>query len=933
MLKQRIQEHFNEPGCSVNRGKSAKERKQGCGASAKLAPGGGAAGCAYDGAKICLQPIADSAHLVHGAAACECNGWDGRHTPSSGPETYRTGLTTDLSELDIIHGGEPKLARAIDATVERLRPRAVFVYATCVTSLIGDDLEAVCREAAKRTSVPVIPVEAPGFAGSKNLGNKLAGDALFRHVIGTQEPVDPGPTDINLLGEYNVAGELWQVLPLLERLGIRVHATITGDGRYDRIASCHRSRLNLIICSQALIGLARQMEGTYGIPYLEGSFYGIADTSATLRAVAGALFEQGGPADLPARTEALIAEEEAKTWVALEPYRPRLTGKKVLLYTGGVKSWSVVSALQEIGCVVTGTSIRKSTAEDKEKAKALLGQGADLFGSLAPKEMDRRFRAGEADILVSGGRTQFTALKARLPWMDINQERAAAFAGYAGMVEFVRTLDREVNNPVWPTLRRPAPWDLEARPGFDPRQPGAAAKVAHQDAPDATPVLPGQKPVTINPLKVSAPLGAALAFTGVDGSFPLFHGAQGCTAFSVVQIVRHFREAAPFQTTAMDSLTTILGGADNMEKAIETLRGKGDPRLIGIVTTALTETRGEDMAADLKALQARHPEWEGLAIVFASAPDYGGALETGWSRATTALIETLAEPPGPVVAPRHINLLPGSHLTPADLDELRDLVEGFGATVTILPDLSGALDGHVPDAYTPTSLGGTTVDEIRAMGRAAVTIALGEQMRAPAAALQAKTGVPFRVIDRLVGLAATDQLVALLSDVTDRPVPERVKRDRNRLVDGMLDSHFWYGGKRAAIGADPDLLLSLSAFLAELGCDTAAAVASEVSPALSRVPAGSVTVGDLDDLERLAAGCDLLLTTSHGRQAASRLGLPHHRIGFPVLDRVGNAERLMVGYRGARRLLFELANLLIAEEERSAHGPAIAHRDQGGDQP
>lgn len=473
MYTDRLQPLFHEPACATNQAKTASERRKGCGAK-RLAPGAAAGGCAYDGAKICLQPIADCAHLVHGAAACESNGWDGRHTPSSGPQMHRIGLSTDLTELDIIHGAEGRLARAIDEVVERLHPRAVFVYATCVTALIGDDFEAVCRAAALRLGLPVIPVGAPGFAGSKNFGNKLGGEALFRHVIGTREPDQTTDTDINILGEYNVAGELWQVLPLLERLGIRVQATITGDGRYDRIAGSHRARANLLICSQALIGLARQMEERFGIPYVEGSFYGIADTSATLRAIAALLVRRGAQSSLIARTEALIAFEEARTWRVLECFRPTLNGRRALLYTGGVKSWSVVAALQEMGMTVTGTSIRKSTDTDKDKARALIGEEGELFGNLTAREMDRRFRAGEADILISGGRTQFTALKARLPWLDINQERASAYAGYDGMIAFVRALATELDSPVWRAVRRPPPWtDAVGRP--DP-EPGEGAR-------------------------------------------------------------------------------------------------------------------------------------------------------------------------------------------------------------------------------------------------------------------------------------------------------------------------------------------------------------------------------------------------------------------------------------------------------------------------
>ncbi|MBK8176350.1 MAG: nitrogenase iron-molybdenum cofactor biosynthesis protein NifE [Rhodospirillales bacterium] len=458
MLKDKLAKVFNEPGCSHNQEKSEKERKRGCSAKS-LTPGAAAGGCAFDGAKIALQPITDAAHLVHGPIACEGNSWDSRNSASSGPTLYRTGFTTDLGELDIIHGGEKKLYRAIKEIVHERHPPAVFVYVTCVTALIGDDVEAVCRAASERLGTPVIPVNAPGFAGSKNLGNKLAGEALLDHVIGTLEPETTTPFDINVLGEYNVAGELWQVQPLFARLGIRILAPITGDARYHQVAAAHRARVNMVVCSQALVSLARQMQERWEIPYFEGSFYGIADTSMSLRTLARLLISRGAPADLLERTEALIAEEEARAFAALAPYRERLAGKRVLLYTGGVKSWSVVSALHEIGMVIVGTSVRKSTDEDKERIRELMGEDAPMVDQIPAKQMYKMLSDGEADILMSGGRTQFVALKTKTPWLDINQERHHAYAGYDGMIELVRRIDGELNNPVWPEIRRPAPWD------------------------------------------------------------------------------------------------------------------------------------------------------------------------------------------------------------------------------------------------------------------------------------------------------------------------------------------------------------------------------------------------------------------------------------------------------------------------------------------
>jgi nitrogenase molybdenum-cofactor synthesis protein NifE len=456
-LNAKIAQVFDEPGCDINQGKSAKERKKGC--TKQLNPGAAAGGCAFDGAKIALQPIVDVAHLVHGPIACEGNSWDNRHSNSSGPQTYRTGFTTDINEFDVVYGGEKRLFRAIREIVEKVRPPAVFVYQTCVTAMIGDDVEAVCKRASEKFGTPVIPVNSPGFAGPKNLGNKLGAEALLDHVIGTVEPGHTTPYDINIIGEYNLSGELWQVKPLLDALGVRILSCISGDGRYNEIASAHRARANMMVCSKSMINVATRMQQRWGIPYFEGSFYGIADMSMTLREIARLLVERGADAQLKERTEALIAAEEARAWERIRAYREHLAGKKVLLITGGVKSWSVVAALQEAGLEVVGTSVKKSTREDKEKIKEIMGDDAHMIDDMTPREMYAMLRDAKADIMLSGGRSQFVALKARMPWMDINQERHHAFAGYEGMVTMVEEIHKALFNPVWQQVRAVPPWE------------------------------------------------------------------------------------------------------------------------------------------------------------------------------------------------------------------------------------------------------------------------------------------------------------------------------------------------------------------------------------------------------------------------------------------------------------------------------------------
>jgi nitrogenase molybdenum-cofactor synthesis protein NifE len=458
-LSSKVQEIFNEPGCDKNQGKSEKERKKGC--TKQLQPGAAAGGCAFDGAKIALQPITDVAHLVHGPIACEGNSWDNRHAASSGSKLYRTGFTTDITEMDVIYGGEKRLFRSIREVIEKYDPPAVFVYQTCVTALIGDDIEAVCKAASTKFNKPVIPVNAPGFVGAKNLGNKLGGEALLDYVIGTEEPETSTPYDINIIGEYNLVGELWQVKPLLDELGIRILACISGDAKYHEVASSHRARAAMMVCSKAMINIARKMEERYEIPFFEGSFYGVSDMSDSLRQIARLLVQRGAPEDLLERTEVLIRREEARAWERLQPYKARLAGKRVLLITGGVKSWSVVSALQEVGLEIVGTSVKKSTVEDKQRIKEIMGEEAHMIDDMTPREMYKMLKDARADIMLSGGRSQFVALKAKMPWLDINQERHHAYAGYEGMVELVKQIDQALYNPIWEQVRRSAPWESQ----------------------------------------------------------------------------------------------------------------------------------------------------------------------------------------------------------------------------------------------------------------------------------------------------------------------------------------------------------------------------------------------------------------------------------------------------------------------------------------
>jgi len=448
---------LDEPACAHN-----KKEKSGC---AKPKPGATAGGCAFDGAQIALLPIADVAHIVHGPIACAGSSWDNRGSRSSGPTLYRIGMTTDLTEQDVIMGrGEKRLFHSIKQAIDSYAPAAVFVYNTCVPALVGDDVDAVCKAAEEKWGVPVVPVDGAGFYGTKNLGNRIAGEAMVKYVIGTREP-DPLPAaalqrditihDIALVGEYNIAGELWHVTPLFDELGLRVLATLSGDSRFRQIQTMHRSSANMMVCSKAMVNVARKLQERYQTPWFEGSFYGVRDTSQALRDFARLI----GDDDLAYRTEKLIGREEARIDALLEPWRERLRGKRALLYTGGVKSWSVISALQDLGMEVVATGTKKSTEEDKARIRELMGEEARMLEDGNPRALLDTVYDYRVDVLIAGGRNMYTALKARVPFLDINQEREFGYAGYEGMLELARQMALTIESPVWQAVRRTAPWE------------------------------------------------------------------------------------------------------------------------------------------------------------------------------------------------------------------------------------------------------------------------------------------------------------------------------------------------------------------------------------------------------------------------------------------------------------------------------------------
>jgi nitrogenase molybdenum-cofactor synthesis protein NifE len=852
----------------------------------------GGESCAFDGAMIVLQPIADTAHLVHGPIACCGNSWEGRGTLSSKGALHTMGFTTDMGEIDIVYGSEEKLLNAVKRTSKAVSPKAIFVYSTCVSGLTGEDIEAVCKRAESELGIRVIAVNAPGFVGPKNLGNRIAGEVLLEQVIGTGEPPVMTHHDINLIGEYNIAGDFWLVEPLLARAGIRVLSKISGDSTFEEITWAHRAKLNVVVCSRALINVARGMERKYGIPYVEVSFFGKTETAKALRSIRDGFSRLNSSSGLNVfgelnDVEAIIRREEKALKTTLEPYK-HLRGKKAVLYTGGVKSWSFISSLRDLGIEIVAVGTKKSTVEDEEKMKELLGPGAPLVEDVTPKNLLRLLHDRDADMLIAGGRNLYLAVKEGYPFVDVNQERHTPYAGYAGLVNLAEQISsglRFYNRSSEHGVRSSASGEKNAN---------AAASNSAFRTPYST--------LRINPLKHSPSIGAAMALQGIDGALPVIHGAQGCSFLGKVLLTKHFREPIALASSKLFVEEVVMGSEEKLAKTIEGLIAKTKPSLIAVLSSGLSEVKGDDVERVVKQFNIQDSK---IKVINISTPDYDGGLETGYAKAIEKIVSSFEFG---VRSPetKGINVLAGPHLTPADVAEFREIAESFGLVPIILPDLS-TLDGS-RQGFSPLASGGTKAKDLRLMSCSTYTVALGMSMEPAAKLLHETSGIDYRGFDSIAALSHTDKLMELLSRVSGRPVPLKYERQRMILVDGMRDAHFCFGGKKICIALDPDHAAQTSRWIAEMGAAVELAVIPGLSPAADRIEAREVRIGDLYSID---GEFDLLISNSHAESTAKRLGIPLYEIGFPVYKTLGYTHKVMIGYRGTLTMINETANLLM----------------------
>ncbi len=409
--------------------------------------------CVFCGSRVVLYPITDALHLVHGPIGCASYTWDIRGALSSGPELHRMSFSTDLSETDIIYGGEKKLEKALFELIDIYHPKAAFVYATCIVGIIGDDVAAVCKKVGAKTGIPVLPVHSEGFKGTKKDGYKAACDALFNLIDRNREDKKI-PLSINILGEFNIGGETWIIKDYYKRMGIEVLSVMTGDGRVKDFGLSHRACLNVVQCSGSLTYLAQKMEAAYGIPFIRVSYFGIEDTSQALYDVASFFTDRP---DIMEKTAALVQEEVKAILPELREMKTDLTGKRAAVYVGGAfKAFSLIKALKHLGMTVVLVGSQTGNKEDYALLKDMCDPGTIILDDANPLELAKYVLEKDAHLFIGGVKERPIAYKLGLGFCDHNHERKIPLAGFEGMKNFAREVHETVTSPVWDLVPRKA---------------------------------------------------------------------------------------------------------------------------------------------------------------------------------------------------------------------------------------------------------------------------------------------------------------------------------------------------------------------------------------------------------------------------------------------------------------------------------------------
>jgi len=434
-----------------------------------------------------------------------------------------------------------------------------------------------------------------------------------------------------------------------------------------------------------------------------------------------------------------------------------------------------------------------------------------------------------------------------------------------------------------------------------------------------------------NACKLCSPLGASLVFRGLKRSIPLLHGSQGCSTYIRRYLISHFNEPVDIACSNFTEETAVFGGGANLKLALDNIIAQYKPDIIGIATTCLSETIGDDLPLILANYNNEKWAHEAPAIIPVSTPSYSGTHMDGFHLSLIAAVETLVKKKGAIG--EQINLFPGM-LSPADYRHLKEIISDFGLDLIMLPDYSQTLDGPLWSEYQKIPEGGTALKGIKSMGTACGSIEFGRVLSWQDSAgklLQDRVDVPCHSLGLPIGIKETDRFFKVLECLSGRSMPEKYKEERGRLLDSYADGHKYVFEARAVVYGEEDLVIGMASFLHEIGIIPVICASGGKSGYMQReifkmIPeAASLGIKVLSgvDFELMAkearkADPDFLIGNSKGYKLACEIKKPLIRIGFPVHDRLGGARIVHAGYRGAQQLFDIISNLIIGKKQDSS---------------
>jgi nitrogenase molybdenum-iron protein alpha chain len=470
-------------------------------------------GCTYAGCKgVVLGPTRDIVNITHGPIGCGFYSWLTRRNQTRPPTNEHDNFmtycfSTDMQEEEIIFGGEKKLRAAIQEAYDLFHPKAIAVFATCPVGLIGDDVHSVTREMKEKLGINVFAFSCEGYKGvSQSAGHHIANNQLLKHVIGRNDIGEPGRFRLGMLGEYNIGGDAFVIEDLLERCGIALVATFSGNSSIDRFESAHTADLNVVMCHRSINYVADMLETKYGIPWFKVNFIGAEATAKSLRKIAKFF----GDAQLIRRTEEVIQEEIAEVLKVRAEIRPRCEGKTAMLFVGGSRAHHYQELFSEIGIKTVAAGYEFAHRDDYEGRRVLptikvdadsrnieqLAVEADptkyrprvnaeeqqrmanegfsfndyegmmpemesralVIDDISHHEADRLIEIYHPDVFCAGIKEKFVVQKMGVPCKQLhNYDYGGPYAGFTGAVNFYREIDRMVNTRIWSMIH--APWE------------------------------------------------------------------------------------------------------------------------------------------------------------------------------------------------------------------------------------------------------------------------------------------------------------------------------------------------------------------------------------------------------------------------------------------------------------------------------------------